>query len=353
MGGAILADINGDGRPDLVSWRESPVSEGKEKFQVALGLAGGGFGAPSTYQVSTFVTGIVAADSNSDGFQDLYVNQAVAIGIPCVELWLGHADGKLTQATNTGDSECSFAIPNGATFDIAIGDLNGDGIMDLVQFGMALPGTPDALRVFLVDANGTINVGTLYAANRGIYDVVIQDWNGDGAPDLVALGGSLAVYLNKGNGTFGDEMDCGVAAFSPRVIADFNRDGHPDVAFCMTGGVGILLGMGECQFQPMAEYPLTGGVYSLVHVDLNGDGPEDLVVRTADDSIILLLGGGDGTFQVAPGPLSSGSAPGGIRVLLVGDVTGDGKSDIVTIAGGPGNTIQVLGPTQILENTCP
>ena len=352
--GALLADVNGDGHPDLVTWRNDWNTEraaGHGTFQVALGEPHGGFGAASTYQASVlYVATIVAGDSNSDGFQDLYILNEM-FQDPCVEIWLGHADGKLTPKGRE---------INGCLGSIALGDLNGDGKVDLVTAGMNAEPV-----VYLADANGDFHVGTSYPKGHGALTVV-RDWNGDGFPDLIALGGTLGVSLNKGNGTFEDEMDCGVVASYGAVLGDFNRDGHVDVAD-MGNGVSVLLGMGGCQFQPMTEYALTERVDALSSGDVNGDGLEDLVAKTDDGTISLLLGGPDGVFQVVP--LSVGGTPGYEEYgrLLVGDVTGDGKSDVVVVPGvfsgtqititGDGGTVLVTPKStavpQILVNTCP
>jgi hypothetical protein len=333
--GAILADVNGDGRPDLVTWRDTnSTTPEKGVFQVALGEVGGGFGAASTYQASNTVVKIVAGDWNSDGFQDLYVSASYST--TCVEIWLGHADGKLTPAQDTGIDGCLDSR--------AFRDLNGDGRVDLVTVG----GDGEPV-VYLADANGDFHVGTSYPAKHGMSGLVVQDWNGDGFPDLLFLSQVLSVYLNRGNGTFEAEMDCGVATPDPKlvVIADFNRDGHVDVAVGIGNSIGVLLGMGGCQFQPTMEYPLTERVDALSSGDVNGDGLEDLVAKTDDGKISLLLGAPDGTFQVVT--LSVGSTPGYGEdgTLIVGDVTGDGKADIVVVPGTG------TGVTQILENSCP
>ena len=169
-------------------------------------------------------------------------------------------------------------------------------------------------------------------------------------------------------------MDCGVATGSVQyvgppeqvtVIGDFNRDGHPDLATAMDNSVDVLLGMGGCQFQPMMEYPLTDVVQVLASGDVNGDGLLDLVALTRDGTVSLLLGEPDGTFQVVPFSVGGtlGYQTGGS--LVVADVTGDGKADIVFVPGrapglgsvGADGTITtapaVGGGTEILENTCP
>ena len=77
------------------------AGESSNTFQVALGKAGGGFAPATTYQFSGSPTSILAGDSNGDGFQDLYVMSLF------LELWLGHADGKLTLAADIDIAECS------------------------------------------------------------------------------------------------------------------------------------------------------------------------------------------------------------------------------------------------------
>jgi hypothetical protein len=311
-------------------------------FQVALGEAGGGFAAATTYQTSGYPEVIVAGDSNGDGFQDLYVS-ILGPSTPSVELWLGHADGKLTLARATKITGCS-----GET----VADLNGDGKLDLVA-GLVDSTGPT---VFLADANGDFHLGTSYPKCTG-GPTVVQDWNGDGFPDLVNLLATLSVCLNKGDGTFEDGMDCGVATSTSAVrliqsqsldqsvvIGDFNRDGHPDLAVALDSSVDVLLGMGGCQFQPTTEYPLTDAVSALASGDVNGDGILDVVASTRDGALTLLLGGPDGTFQIIP--LSASGTSDGIGSLLVGDVTGDGKADIVFVPTGGGES-------QVLENTCP
>jgi len=344
LSGALLADVNGDGRPDLVTCHRSQTPE--ETFQVALGQASGGFGLSSTYQAANAVGFILAADSNGDGFDDLYVNDAWQSS--CLEIWLGHADGKLTPTTGAGNAGCIVTL--------AQADLNGDGVEDTVAY------TPyDVVpAVFLADANGALHVGTRLSAKHNGTVVMVQDWNGDGLPDLVGVSQILAVYLNRGNGTFEDEIDCGVfiSNYQQVVIADFNRDGHPDVAAAMIAeGVGVLLGMGGCEFQPMAEYPLSGSVVGLAYTDLDGDGLGDLVARTSDGVVSALHGEVDGTFQVTP-LASVGACLDGCS-LLVADVTGDGKVDIV-VAGGSEMVLEsgkppteVVYPTQVLANACP
>ena len=335
--GAIFADVNGDGHPDLVTWQATDLeSLAWGTFRVALGEAGGGFGAASTYQTASQVSYIFAADWNADGFDDLYVTDGEDSN--CLVLWMGHADGSLSVAADIGDAGC--LIP------MVAADLNGDGNMDLVAYHPLGPSPPT---VFLADAHGAFHVGTPLSNHEDLSRLVVRDWNGDGSPDLVAVQGNLSVYLNKGNGTFGDEIDCGVYASGQVVVADFNRDGHLDVATSPTDDdVGILLGMGGCQFQPMTNYRFSDYVLNVVYADVDGDGIGDLLARTVDGSNFLMRGAGDGTFQVSL--LSSDASSHSTQCsLLVGDVTRDAKVDVVVTC----YTATPQPPIQIQENTCP
>ena len=342
--GAILADVNGDGRPDLVTWDYSGTIPGT--FEVALGQAGGGFAAPATYQTANGVDYITVADSNGDGFDDLYVSDPY--DSPCLQLWLGHADGKLTPSADLGDAGC--------TSPVVVADLNGDGILDMVAYNPVEAAAP---AVFLADAQGRFHVGTPLSVKHNAIAFLVRDWNGDGLPDLVNVAYDLSVFLNQGNGNFAEEMDCGVLTgrSEQAVVADFNHDGYLDVAAdIIEKGIGVLLGMGGCQFQPMVEYPLSGAVVALVQGDLDGDGIGDLVARTSDGNVSLLRGAADGSFEVSA--LASSVSCDVWCPLLVGDVTNDGKVDVV-VEGGSGvsssgdQSTLVVQPTQILGNACP
>jgi hypothetical protein len=325
--GVLLADVNCDGRPDLVNWDYTG------KVQVALGEAGG-FGTVSTYETGSLFR-LTVVDWNSDGCDDLYSESGPTV-------WMGHPDGKLT-LTEVKHDDWDASEP-------VLADLNGDGILDMVA--LTLGDSEHSPQVFLADATGAFHVGTPLPVKHSRVLWRVLDWNGDGFPDVLTTGpmwDSLSVCLNKGNGTFEDEMECGVFVGWYTVVADFDHDGHMDMAYGLQGrGVEILMGMGGCQFRPITEYPLTGTVFDLAYADMDGDGIGDLVAATDDGSVYLLGGAGDGTFQVTL--LRSGTACGAACWLLVGDVTGDGKPDLVTAGLG---TSMIPQSIQLVDNTCP
>jgi hypothetical protein len=279
---------------------------------------------------------LTVVDWNSDGCDDLYAEHMDGV------VWMGHPDGKLTLTTIKHDAwDASEGV---------LADLNGDGVLDMVA--LTLADSEHSPRVFLADATGAFHVGTPLPVKHSRVLWRVLDWNGDGFPDVLTTGPTwdgLSVCLNKGNGTFEDEMECGVFVGWYAVVADFDHDGHMDMAYGLQGrGVEVLMGMGGCQFRPMTEYPLTGTVANLAYADLDGDGMSDLVAATEDGRVYLLRGARDGTFQVTL--LRSGPACGAACWLQVGDVTGDGKPDLVT-AGL--DTSMIPQSVQLVENTCP
>jgi FG-GAP-like repeat len=174
------------------------------------------------------------------------------------------------------------------------------------------------------------------------------DLNGDGKVDLAGAGANVvSVMLGNGDGTFAAKTDFPVAA-APQAVAagDFNSDGKIDLMATLNDAqlsLALLTGTGTGTFNPPIYFPNTSGFDSpaIAATDLNSDGKLDLVVMhslgcytppcMAADSITVLLGNGDGTFQT-PSEVDVGTGPFAMAVL---DLNGDGIKDV---AIGGGNT---------------
>jgi hypothetical protein len=117
------------------------------------------------------------------------------------------------------------------------------------------------------------------------------------------------------------------------VTADFNGDGILDVATADEIGntITILLGNGDGTFQPAITYPAAGKPFSIAVGDFDADGKIDLAVTNfccPGATVSILLGNGDGTFQPQV-QYATGKEP---DAVIVGDLNGDGKLDLAMVA---------------------
>jgi hypothetical protein len=288
-----------------------------------FGLKNGGFDAPRLLDTSFAPYATVTADFNHDGKLDLATSAP-----PGMAVLLGNGDGTF-QAP-----QVQAGFPG--YYPLAVADLNGDGIPDVVVSHL---GGPFALAVFLGNGDGTFHpLGTqpvvTYDGWAGIADV-----NGDGIPDIVTawLGVSapVMVYLGKGDGTFGLPIAQSFALSGPAVFADFNGDGKMDMALNDEGSHGyVALGNGDGTFQSPVK--VDGVNCPAAAADLNGDGIPDLVGYSATSKqsyLAVALGHGDGTFgQAILHPLQYGFDPASSTVVIT-DWNGDGHADIAAMPG--------------------
>jgi hypothetical protein len=186
--------------------------------------------------------------------------------------------------------------------------------------------------------------------------VAVADFNGDGHPDLAVANlydTTISILLCKGDSTFQAAQSYTVGNSNGYysggflVVGDFNRDGHPDLAVTNNAGdVIILLGNGDGSFQAPQSYAVGHSLGSIAVGDFTGDGHLDLAVAYQEDSnsyqrggVSLLLGNGDGTFQT-PRSYALGFPS---HSLAVGDFDGDGHLDLAMIDDLSGTVAVLLG----------
>jgi Bacterial Ig-like domain (group 3)/FG-GAP-like repeat/FG-GAP repeat len=355
----VLGDVNGDGKSDVVvanncvsnsnctnGWVGVLLGNGDGTFQQALGYNSGG----------NYAASVAVADINGDGKADLLVaNQSDSDGDwmdgSVASVLLGNGDG-------TFQSAVSYASGDFDGSSLAVVDVDGDHKPDVVIANQCIDNyncVNGSVSVLLGNGDGTLRGGVNYSPGAwDAYGVAIADVNADGKLDLLVASqcndgnsctnGAASVLLGNGDGTFQAGVSYssgGLDAFSI-LTADVNGDGKDDLLVgnicgdnnCSSGSVSVLLGNGDGTFQSAVAYGSSGLYpYSLALADVNGDGKQDLIVanQCADNncsigSVGVLLGNGDGTFQTAvtynPGALYSFS-------VAVADVNGDGKPDLV------------------------
>jgi hypothetical protein len=269
----------------------------------------------------------------------------------------------VTGATN-GMLLTNVFSPGGYVAWQGYGDLNNDGRADLVIAGGSRPpGTSRGtgiINVLLANGDGSFRTAgrTVLADYPGA--AVLGDFNGDGKTDL-AVSTSYGLYMLLGNadGTFGSALQLnGLSFFGEPQAADFNGDGKLDLVGSLGNSGVLLLGNGDGTFrQPILLWAGPAGVSCspLAVADIDGDGKADLVNLCAGtqgrDDILVQLGNGDGTFQLAvaspmnsggvqlgngdgtflsANPVASNTAGASSAPIVLGDFNGDGRLDLVS-----------------------
>jgi hypothetical protein len=275
--GGAVADFDHDGILDIVT-----ANYHGNSVSVLFGVGDGSFQAPQTYATldGAATSNLAVGDLNGDGFLDVVATNPER---DSVSQFMGRPDGALAP---------SVTVPVGfqgtsAPFSAAIGDFDGDGKSDVAIADMP----SHSIIVRLGNGDGSFRPEVAYPeGGQPSYIVIADDMDLDGKLDLVVSNrGSddVSVLLNRGDGTFFDPV---VSATGPGTgpysiaVADFNLDGVPDVvtANFMTSTASVLLGIGNGAFEAPIDAGRTGeSSYGVAAGDFNGDTKPDLATCNA------------------------------------------------------------------------
>ena len=346
--GIVAGNLNADAALDLIM-----VNRTDNTVSILLNNGTGtGFTAAAGSPIAVGNTPLHAAlaDLNNDGNLDLLVtcSGGTTVANSVINVLKGNGDGTFTaQASLTG---------LGAVAMTAVGDLNGDGNLDLV----AAAGTSTLARAIIglanadASGNGNFTFTTSQYSNLGLgtQSVALADFDEDGRLDLIAgnnTAGTVSVRLGDGAGSFAGSISLSATGISQVVAADLTGDGHLDIASVNTfdGANGrpvqVWVGSGDGTFTaPVIRLTPSVFAYTISTGDYNGDGIIDILTSRAGSNT-----GGVDIFSYSPasasftGPITKATIGYQPRHVVVADLNNDRTLDFATANSVGGNSFSV------------
>lgn len=359
-----VGDFNNDSLDDIA------VTQSTGQVFVALGSFSDGLQNSDLIQVGTVTDTFnrarvpEAVDLNNDGNLDIVISEWGFFSV-----LLGNGDGTfgLEIQSPAGYADCR---------SIALGDLNGDGKMDLV--GSIAAGNWLVV-VYLGNGDGSFSNGVVIPNSAlAIPNLKLADMDADGDLDIVSgsTEGRFKIFINNGSANFTlTNVGLGSSGAYVLIADDLNGDDNPDVITTTNLGNGavvrVIISDGNGGFLVPTELgPFSNQPSFAVIVDANGDALKDIAMVIAgapNGSVLILPGNGDGTFGIPYSVSTYGSSYSigagnfnppinNTAPIAVDDSYNSGEDSVLTIAAADGvlaNDTDANGDTltAILVNT--
>lgn len=357
----FTGDVNGDGRSDVILSRNN---NGKRALTVYLGKEDGSFKDPITtkstrnffYDDPAFI-----GDFNGDGLTDVVIHWSKN-NYRQLLVYISNGDGTFSEGKNLASTRFHDPLQFPCTFLVT--DVNGDGRDDFIVHYRTLDGKRNALvytgtasAPYLIDATtNALESDNTYFENDPVF---VGDFNGDGCSDMLVhwvnsfSKRQLLIYKGNRDGTF----SAGVNLSSSRdhkpesyptkfFVADVNGDGKDDfvVHYRNSNGKRCNLVYKGKATDPYLSDALTDALVSTNNYvesdrvligDVNGDGRDDMIVQWANSSkkrqLLVYTAKSDGTYNAGVNYSTSNTQDATIYAgtFRIGDVNGDGRDDFI------------------------
>jgi hypothetical protein len=316
----VLTRLDGDTFTDAATCNANSGT-----VSVLIGKGDGTFKPRVDIPVGTQPIGLLSADMNRDGAADL-VSLTSFTGTASIGILTGKGDGTFNPVVNTPLA----STPTGMT----LGDFNGDQKTDVA----VASATAKTITVYLGDGAGNLGAGVATPVTISVNSIAGGDFDKDGLTDVVAAVSSdptIVLLRRTALGFDASTFSCGASGTNALTVADLDQDGNLDFAAGARNpnGIAAFMGDGAGAFATGPLWGVNNLPSRMLATDMDEDGDLDLVTTSS----------GVGTVTVTPNLCRElDLAPGQIALATIGCATGDYFMEFNVLGPGPGNQDPVL-----------